>query len=162
MLGSFYRRGHRGRARGLSPPPKRFWGGRSPPPSQGGGTPPLKIRLKEVTVNSPQWLYKKVFFTFFLIPVVIHQSILFFNLKLLCITTERVINIFLEQGPRWLRFNPKSSAVNSNGGNNIPYSIFYSIIILINFLLGLIFSTLVQNLLKDYVDINIKLFKFHS
>ena len=49
-----------------------------------------------------------------------------------------------------------------NGGNYIPYSIFYSIIILINFLLGLIFSTLVQNLLKDYVDINIKLFKFHS
>ena len=137
-------------------------GGGGAPPSQGGARPPLKIRLKEVTVNSPQWLYKKVFFIFFLIPVVIHQSILFFNLKLLCITTERVINIFLEQGPRRLRFNPKSSAVNFNWGNNIPYSIFYSIIILINFLLGLIFSTLVQNLLKDYVDINIKLFKFHS
>ena len=56
--------------------------------------------------------------------------------RLANITTERVINIFLEQGPRRLRFNPKSSAVNSNGGNNIPYSIFYSIIILINFLLG--------------------------
>ena len=73
-----------------------------------------------------------------------------------------MINIFLEQGPRRLRFNPKSSAVNSNGGNNIPYSIFYSIIILINFLLGLRFPTLVQNLSKDYVDKNIKLFKFHS
>ena len=75
-------------------------------------------------------------------------------------TTERVINIFLEQGPRRLWFNPKSSAVNSNGGNNIPYSIFYSIIILINFLLGLRFPTLVQNLLKDYVDKNSKLFEF--
>ena len=63
-------------------------------------------------------------------------------------TTKRVINIFLEQGPRRLWFNPKSSAVNSNGGNNIPYSIFYSIIILINFLLGLRFPTLVQNFLK--------------
>ena len=82
--------------------------------------------------------------------------------RLANITTERVINIFLEQGPRRLRFNPKSSAVNFNLGNNIPYSIFYSIIILINFLIGLRFPTLVQNLLKDYVDKNIKLFKFHS
>ena len=137
-------------------------GGGVAPPKPRGARSPLKIRLKEVTVHSPQWLYKKGFFIFFLIPFVIHQSILFFNLKLLCMTTERVINIFLEQGPRRLRFNPKSSAVNFNWGDNIPYSIFYSIIILINFLLGLIFSTLVQNLLKDYVDINIKLFKFHS
>ena len=43
--------------------------------SEGALAPPLKIRLKEVTVHSPQWLYKKVFFIFFLIPFVIHQSI---------------------------------------------------------------------------------------
>ena len=48
--------------------------------------------------------------------------------RLANITTERVINNFLEQGPKRLWSNPKSSVVKSNGGNNIPYSIFTKLI----------------------------------